>query len=533
MNDLQAQFASADPRLIELLDGYCNGRLTEADQRELDRRLAVDDDAAATAVAYCDLHAVLSWMHRGTAAPQPIGKITPAVKPHHPRLRINPARFAAAVVVLSIGLACGLLVQMTSRMKNESRPSAAPVAVLIDTRDVVWSDPAHAPTPGEQLRPGWLKIERGQVEIAFGSGATVVIEGPCEFGLNSPGRGFLRSGKLRATVPTVAHGFTIGAKGFAVVDLGTEFTLAISPSGQGQVRVLKGRVEVRSEDGQRATATLDETKAANIDGATGHVSEIAEAPALATRTVFLADIVAGGDGGGSAKSSNGIDAATGRITRDSTRNHRPGELQYHRVSTPGGFIDGVFTADGSSGPVTVTSTGLKVQLPRTTRGLFDYIKAEPNVTCLSTMDGIDFSTAGHTMIALHANAGITFDLQSLAKAQQAQATRFTAVMGLANALGTATVRVYVDGRLVAERFFDRVAAGIALDVPLAKTDRFLTLVATDGDLAGPVADIGSDQVVFGDPQIHLSLPAKPGESIRPILDDAGATRGKTLDGESP
>ena len=203
------------------------------------------------------------------------------------------------------------------------------------------------------------------------------------------------------------------------------------------------------------------------------------------------------------------------------------------MSTPGGFIDGVFTADGASGPVAVTSTGLKVTLPRTTRGLFDYIKAEPNVTCLSTMNGVDFAAVGHTMIALHANAGITFDLRSLAPAQPAQAMRFTAVMGLANARGTATARVYLDGRLVAERYFDRVAAGVALELPLTRADRFLTLVATDGDLTGPVADIGSDQVVFGDPQIHLSFPVKPGESIRPILDDAGAARGKTLDGESP
>ncbi len=106
------------------------------------------------------------------------------------------------------------------------------------------------------------------------------------------------------------------------------------------------------------------------------------------------------------------------------------------------------------------------------------------------------------MIALHANAAITFDLQALRVVAGAKPLRFHAEVGYGGRPGgvmrtVADARVFVDGALV----FERIRMGpddhgsLAIDLPPER--RFLTLMATDGG-----DGIGHDQVFFGDPRLQ-------------------------------
>ena len=102
---------------------------------------------------------------------------------------------------------------------------------------------------------------------------------------------------------------------------------------------------------------------------------------------------------------------------------------------------------------------LRVTLPRTSGVSWDYIENVPNHQSGSTLSDIDYNnTGGHRMIALHANGGITFDLDAIEAASPGwQVRRFTCVAGLANHIGTAKFSVYVDGQLHASRAIVDVA----------------------------------------------------------------------------
>ncbi len=72
---------------------------------------------------------------------------------------------------------------------------------------------------------------------------------------------------------------------------------------------------------------------------------------------------------------------------------------------------------------------------------------------------------------------------------------------MANREGLADVWVFADGQLEYRRLGLQQKDGpIRLDVQLGPSDRFLTLVSTDGDRTNRC-----DWVVFGDPVLHVAL----------------------------
>jgi hypothetical protein len=88
------------------------------------------------------------------------------------------------------------------------------------------------------------------------------------------------------------------------------------------------------------------------------------------------------------------------------------------------------------------------------------------------------------------------------------AASFTAVAGMTHLVGgygTADWWVFLDGVLEQSEIDTPGGVGFSVDVPLASTSRYLTLVSTDhGD------DFSLDQVMFGDPIVHLQAVPEPG-----------------------
>lgn len=97
---------------------------------------------------------------------------------------------------------------------------------------------------GSRLKPGFLKVEKGRVQLDFLDGAMVVVEGPAELLLLSPSQATLISGRASAQVPEIARGFVMNGPNSAVYDLGTEFTLSVENQEISEVHVLNGEVEV-------------------------------------------------------------------------------------------------------------------------------------------------------------------------------------------------------------------------------------------------------------------------------------------------
>jgi len=141
--------------------------------------------------------------------------------------------------------------------QQRSAPGSPVVARLTRSAGSTWAQ-QEALVEGTELKIGQkLSIKQGVAEITFASGATVILEGPAEFKVGTwnvergiekdsvPASNFqlptsknscsLALGKLFARVPTQAHGFTVQTPTLQIVDLGTEFGVAVMPADQSKI----------------------------------------------------------------------------------------------------------------------------------------------------------------------------------------------------------------------------------------------------------------------------------------------------------
>jgi hypothetical protein len=123
------------------------------------------------------------------------------------------------------------------------------------------------------------------------------------------------------------------------------------------------------------------------------------------------------------------------------------------------------------------------------------------------LDGVDYATPGHGALWLHANRGITFDLEAIRHANPGyKLARFRATAGCAAAAADqagaalADIWVFVDGQPRFQR--RRIGRGngvFSVAFLIGRTDRFLTLAATDGG-----DGCAWDWIVFGDPRLEVA-----------------------------
>ena len=224
---------------------------------------------------------------------------------------------------------------------------------------------------------------------------------------------------------------------------------------------------------------------------------------LSGRHFDLADIVGGGDGLGTGKLGEGIDPITGKpqsAKRGLLEGAKPNVFARSSVK----FVDGVVVPDLTPEGTQITSTGLKVMKPPRTSGqVWDAIRFGPVNSQFSTkLDGVDYTADGHTLLSLHANVAITFDLAALREAGAPAEMKFTATAGYFGQTprNGASFFVYVDGELKAnQKNIGREDGGITVEVVLPAATRFFTLMSTDGGNG-----IGHDQICFADPWLNAA-----------------------------
>lgn len=215
----------------------------------------------------------------------------------------------------------------------------------------------------------------------------------------------------------------------------------------------------------------------------------------------LSDLVGGGNGLGTGKRGQGIDPLTGKPQaelRGFVENVVPN--RFVRSSLPG--IDGVVVPDASPEGTPVSSTDLVVHdVADTSSQTWDAIRHGPlNSQFTTRLGSVDYGGEDHTLLSIHANAAITFDLNPLRTTISSQDLRFTATAGYFGQTPRdgASYVVYLDG----ERAAEGVARGHddgpqSIDVPIPPSARFLTLLVSDNGNG-----ISHDQVCFVDPWLQ-------------------------------
>lgn len=198
--------------------------------------------------------------------------------------------------------------------------------------------------------------------------------------------------------------------------------------------------------------------------------------------------------------ASGIDIRNGSITKDKLGYHR--DIQTNRLqkveSIPG--VKWVFIPDGK-GSVTVDFKTEVKSIPATSGHFWDTIANHAiNAQRSTKLGDTDFASKGHSMLAMHANSGITFDLAKLHEQSGLKAMRLTGLVGFGAskeaAASKADFTVFVDADLKFQKLKLRKDETAALDLEVPAKAKTLTLIATDGG-----DGIGSDLLFIGDPKL--------------------------------
>ncbi|MFZ4766660.1 MAG: DUF1553 domain-containing protein [Roseimicrobium sp.] len=197
---------------------------------------------------------------------------------------------------------------------------------------------------------------------------------------------------------------------------------------------------------------------------------------------------------------SGIDLRNGAVTKDKQGYIR--DIQTNRLqkveNVPG--VKWVFVPDGR-GSVSVDYKVEVKGVPTTSGHSWDTIANRSlNAQRSTKLGDTDFAAKGHTMLAMHANSGITFDLAKLREQSGHAALRLTGLVGFGASQEAAASRadftVFVDAELKFQKLKLRKDETAALDLEVPATAKTLTLIATDGG-----DGISSDLLFIGDPKL--------------------------------
>ncbi len=156
------------------------------------------------------------------------------------------------------------------RALTDQEETKSPTAKIMHLLDVQWSQGHNKFSLGDSLGCEWLYVSSGIVQLEFSSGAVLTLQGPAQLRIDSETECFVQQGKVVVLGPPDLPEFTITSPVSRVVDIGTEFAVAVRESGQTDVHVLDGAVDVSLlDDNQRSVdpQRLVESEAATLNPA--------------------------------------------------------------------------------------------------------------------------------------------------------------------------------------------------------------------------------------------------------------------------
>ncbi len=405
------------------------------------------------------------------------------------------------------------------------------VATVVDTYMVKWGHAEHDLGFGDRIFDDSEihHLLRGVLKIQFDNGATIVVEAPAKFAIEDNDKMRVKFGKLSTYVPKQAVGFRVNTPGCSIIDLGTEFGIDVSVRGETSVHMFKGRASVvTATDGQVHQGQVLEASEARKITVTGKVSNTEfrerdfvrnfasrEAIIWSGQDLSLASIASGANGIEPAKENYGIDPITGALKygNEEDRVKLPDGSEIDRYITVSklDFVDGIFSPDGEYGPVQINSAGDTYDGFGNTDGMSYMTIGAHKIVHMFTasagrilkamyLEGCEGSN--YENLCLHANSGITFDLKKIREAMPfVDIKRFSSLYGIPSGLGddiTADFYVFVDGqaRMIKREVSDTDKPG-RVEVEISDTDRFLTLVCTEGE------NNFGDWTLFVNPRLEL------------------------------
>ena len=228
-------------RLRDWADDYVAGTLGPAEREALERELLTSAEARRFFLSYLELHAGLAWQFRGLECELPfLREVTPTPASTSPWWRWS-LPWAAAVLVV----AAAVWLSLRGAPREPGADSGPVFAVVRETLRGRWADGRDVRV-SESVGRGLWRLQSGLISLAGADGVELLVEGPAVGEWLGAQHIRLTSGTVVVRMPEGGSGFVVETAQMRVTDLGTEFGVSVSPSGDERVQVYGGRVRAEA-----------------------------------------------------------------------------------------------------------------------------------------------------------------------------------------------------------------------------------------------------------------------------------------------
>lgn len=246
MTDDPKGTTSRKPEDLERLHRHLLGQLEPEEFQQLEKELLASKESRADYLRAVRVDAALHEVSSRLREEAPIGRVS-VLK------RTSIALAAAAALALGIpGVWKNFHREPPSPLAGSS--ATEEIATMADTRDCKWKQSASLKVEN-RLSAGMLELESGVALIEFDSGAKLALQGPARLELISAKLARLHFGNATVRCDQGLYSFSLQTPTSTVIDLGTEFGVAVEPSGLSEVHVLDGEVEVAEATNKEQQST--------------------------------------------------------------------------------------------------------------------------------------------------------------------------------------------------------------------------------------------------------------------------------------
>ncbi len=454
---------------------------------------------------------------------------------------IKPKRKSRFFVVFDklIYSAAAILIVFIAYAELFAPDYSVKVATVIDQIGVNWANNSQQLANNERVLTNQAPyvINSGIVKLKYDQGVDVLIEGPAKFVIERNGL-YVDSGRVYSLVSSTGKGFTIDTASARYIDLGTEFGIDVSKTGYSELHVMTGKVQlfagaeteekisqlvfannaVKYQAGSNVLETIpvrSETFVRDIDSSKDLVWH-------GQMKIDLADFVGGGNGFGTGRLNYGIMVDTAKLSNfplyvSGYNNHPQLKDRFFKPVPEVTAIDGIFVPDGGRDKVVISSNGDSFSECPDTNATFcvpiinggQYEKKSDS--CLQ-IDGQPYGSKNKPSLFMHANCGITYDMNIIRKSlpQGAFIASFVSKAGSPDnpdgEIHNVDLWVLVDGKLKYSQTDLSTSKQFDIDIPLQENDRFLSLVVTQGKRVPGETQVDAwDWLLFGEPELTLQM----------------------------
>ena len=228
-----------DADALDLMGRYLDGQATAEETARLEALLMADARLRAEFLAYARVEASLRTALEGRRSLE----ILPAASESRRRFWRSWSQPWAAAALLVVAAAVWLSIRGAPRVP---RAESAPVfAVVRETLHGRWADGREVRVSESVGRGGW-SLQSGLISLAGADGVELVVEGPAVGEWLGAQHIRLTSGTVVVRMPKGRSGFVVDTEQMRVIDLGTEFGVSVSQSGDERVQVYDGLVRTES-----------------------------------------------------------------------------------------------------------------------------------------------------------------------------------------------------------------------------------------------------------------------------------------------